>query len=187
MRLRRTEADRQTAGSGWGGLARLGAVLVAAVVLQTAVAPHFRLWGAYPDFALLAVVAVALLLGPEAGAVFGFLAGMLGGIALMEPFGLSAFVLVLVGHLAGRYAESTDPGSGYVPLVTVVAATFVSQALFATAQFLLSREVPLGFFFGQVLLPSLLLEALLAVPSYLAVRAALRGAGEESRVARLAR
>lgn len=186
MRLRRTEADRQQAWPGWGEAGRLAAVLVAAVALQTAVAPHFRLWGAYPDFALLAVVAVALLRGPEAGALFGFLTGMLSGIALMEPFGLSAFVLVLVGYLAGRYAETSDAGAGHVPFVAVLAAAFVSQVLLATAQFLLSRQVPAGFFLGQVLAPSLLLEALLAVPAYLAVRAALRGGGE-ARVARVAR
>ena len=186
MSRRKREAGHEAAWPTGAELARLLAVLVAAVVLQTTAAPHFRLWGAYPDFALLAVVAVGLLRGAEAGAVFGFFTGMLSGIALMEPFGLSAFVLVLVGYLAGRYAETSDAGAGHVPFVAVLAAAFVSQVLLATAQFLLSREVPAGFFLGQVLAPSLLLEALLAVPAYLAVRAALRGGGEAS-VARVAR
>ena len=38
------------------------------------------------------------------------------------------------------------------------------------AQFLLDREVPLGFFFGRVLVPSLVLNTLLAAPIYLVVR-----------------
>jgi rod shape-determining protein MreD len=168
----------------WGEVARLAAVLVVAVALQTAVAPHLRLLGAHPDFALIAVVCVALVKGSETGAVFGFLTGMLTAIALMEPFGLSAFVFVLVGYFAGRYAETADLPAGLAPLLTVFAATLVANALFATAQFLLAREVPLDFFLGRVLLPSLVFNTLLAAPAYLLVRVWLRGPGDLRAAAR---
>jgi rod shape-determining protein MreD len=165
-------------------IARLVVVLLVAVLLQTAVAPHLRLLGAYPDFALIAVVCVALLKGSETGAVFGFLTGMLTAIALMEPFGLSAFVFVLVGYFAGRYAETADLPAGFAPLLTVFVATLVANGLFAMAQFLLVREVPLGFFLGRVLLPSLVFNTLLAAPLYLLVRLWLRGAGDLRAAAR---
>ena len=58
-----------------------------------------------------------------------------------------------------------------------------ANILFAMAQFLLERQVPFGFFLGRVLLPSLILNTLLAAPVYLAVRVWLRGAGD-LRVAR---
>jgi rod shape-determining protein MreD len=157
---------------------RLVAVLLVAVLLQTAVAPHLRLLGANPDFALIAVVCVALVKGSETGAVFGFLTGMFTAIALMEPFGLSAFVFVLIGYFAGRYAETADLPAGLAPLLTVFAATLVANVLFAMAQFLLAREVPLGFFLGRVLLPSLVFNTLLAAPVYLLVRLWLRGPGD---------
>jgi rod shape-determining protein MreD len=165
-------------------IARIVVVLLVAVLLQTAVAPHLRLLGAYPDFALIAVVCVALLKGSETGAVFGFLTGMLTAIALMEPFGLSAFVFVLVGYFAGRYAETADLPGGFAPLLTVFAATLVANVLFAMAQFLLAREVPLGFFLGRVLFPSLVFNTLLAAPIYLLVRLWLRGAGDLRAAAR---
>lgn len=165
-------------------IARLVVVLLVAVLLQTAVAPHLRLLGAYPDFALIAVVCVALLKGSEAGAVFGFLTGMLTAIALMEPFGLSAFVFVLVGYFAGRYAETADLPAGLAPLFSVFVATLVANVLFAMAQFLLAREVPLGFFLGRVLFPSLVFNTLLAGPLYLLVRLWLRGAGDLRAAAR---
>ncbi len=168
----------------WGEVARLAVVLLLAVLLQTAVAPHLRLLGAYPDFALIAVVCVALVKGSETGAVFGFLTGMLTAIALMEPFGLSAFVFVLVGYFAGRYAETADLPAGLAPLLTVFAATLVANVLFAMAQFLLAREVPLGFFLGRVLFPSLVFNTLLAAPVYLLVRVWLRGAGDLRAAAR---
>ena len=168
----------------WPEVVRLAVVLLVAVLLQTAVAPHLRLLGAHPDFALIAVVCVALVKGSETGAVFGFLTGMLTAIALMEPFGLSAFVFVLIGYFAGRYAETADLPAGLAPLLTVFTATLLANVLFAMAQFLLAREVPLGFFLGRVLVPSLVFNTLLAAPVYLLVRLWLRGPGDLRAAAR---
>lgn len=168
-------ANTERAWPTWGEVARLGVVLVLAVLLQTAVAPHLRLLGAHPDFALIAVACVALVKGSEIGAVFGFLTGMFTAVALMEPFGLSAFVFVLIGYYAGRYAETADLPAGLAPLLTVFIATVVANMLFAMAQFLLAREVPLGFFLGRVLLPSLVFNTLLAAPVYVLVRLWLQG------------
>jgi rod shape-determining protein MreD len=162
----------------WPEVVRLAVVLLVAVLLQTAVAPHLRLLGAHPDFALIALVCVALVRGSETGAVFGFLTGMLTAIALMEPFGLSAFVFVLIGYFAGRYSETADLPAGLAPLLTVFTATLLANVLFAMAQFLLAREVPLGFFLGRVLVPSLVFNTLLAAPVYLLVRLWLRGPGD---------
>ncbi len=184
MRLTRTvKESREREWPAWPEVGRLAVVLLVATLLQTALAPHLRLLGAYPDFALIVVVCVALVKGSEAGAVFGFLTGIISAIALMEPFGLSAFVFVLVGFLAGRYAETADLPAGVAPLLSVFVATLVASVLSAMAQFLLAREVPLDFFLWRVLLPSLVLNTLLAAPIYLLVRVWLRGAGD-LRVAR---
>jgi rod shape-determining protein MreD len=185
MRLRRTAADRaETAWPSAGELARLGAALLGATLLQTTVAPNIRILGANPDFALIIVVCVALVKGSEMGAVFGFFTGTLVAVALMEPFGLSAFVFVLVGFLAGRYRETADLSAGFAPLVSVFSATFLANVLLAMAQFLLARQVPLGFLLGRVLVPSLILNTLLAAPLYVLVRVWLRGAGDLRAVTR---
>ena len=179
MRLTRTPADIQQ--REWPSgveIARLVVALIVATLLQTTVAPNIRILGANPDFALIIVVCVSLLKGCEVGAVFGFLTGTLVAIALMEPLGLSAFVFVLVGFLAGRYAETADLSAGYAPLVSAFAATLLANLLLALAQYLLERQVPLGFFLGRVLVPSLILNTLLAAPLYLVARFWLRGAGD---------
>ena len=183
VRPNREKADFMTWPT-WGEVARLAVVLVVAVALQTAVAPHLRLLGANPDFALIAVVCVALIKGSETGAVFGFLTGMITAIALMEPFGVAAFVFVLIGYFAGRYAETADLPAGLAPLLTVFVATLVANLLFALAQFLLGRQVPLGFFLGRVLVPSLVFNTLLAAPVYLLARLWLKGKAGLRAVAR---
>jgi len=184
MRLVRTPVENQQRVWPSGGeIARLGVTLLVATLLQTTVAPNIRVLGANPDFALIIVVCVGLLKGSEVGAVFGFATGTLVAIALMEPLGLSAFVFVLIGYFAGRYAETADLSAGYAPLVSAFAATLLANVLLAMAQYLLERQVPLGFFLGRVLVPSLILNTLLAAPLYLVVRLWLRGAGD-LRVAR---
>ncbi|WP_049577133.1 rod shape-determining protein MreD, partial [Nonomuraea sp. SBT364] len=64
--------------------------------------------GGTPDLVLLAVVAVALLRGPAAGAVIGFVTGLV--VDVVPPTahvaGLSGFGLGLVGYLAGGGAGS---------------------------------------------------------------------------------
>jgi rod shape-determining protein MreD len=153
---------------------RLLTMLVLAVLLQTTLAPHVRVLGASPDFTLLAVVCVGLLRGSEIGAVFGFVAGAGVAVSVFGPLGLSSFVLVIIGYFSGRYAETADTSSGFAPIVTVVVGTVVGVLLSTVMQFLLDRQVPLGFTLTRVFLPSLVLNGLLAAPVYLLARSWLR-------------
>ena len=153
---------------------RLAVMLLLTVVLQTTIASHIRVLGACPDFALLAVVAVGLLRGAEIGSLFGFVVGVGVAISLFGPLGLASLVFVVVGYFSGRYAETADVTSGWTPVLAVLVGTVVAQVLAIVLQFLLDREMPIGFVFTRVLLPSLALNALLAAPVYLLTRLWLR-------------
>lgn len=156
-------------------LVRLAVLLLAATLLQTLIAPNVHILGANPDFMLIAVACVGLLRGSEAGALFGFAGGVVVAVALFEPLGLTAFVLVIVGYLSGRYAETADLSSGFAPLVAVFVGTLLAETLAVAAQFLLGRQAPLGFFATRVVVPALILNTLLAAPVYLAARWWMRG------------
>ncbi len=156
-------------------LARYAVLLVVAALLQTLIAPNLRILGANPDFMLIVVASVGLLRGAEAGAVLGFLGGVLVAAALFEPLGITAFVLVIVGYFSGRYAETADLSSGFAPLVTVFAGTLLAESLYVVVQFLLGRQVPLTFVGAHVLLPALILNTLLAAPVFVAARWWMRG------------
>jgi len=155
-------------------LGRLAAMLIVTVLLQTVLASHIRVLGASPDFALLAVVSVGLLRGSEIGALFGFVIGVGVSIAVFGPLGLSSLVLVVIGYFSGRYAETADTTSGWTPVVAVLSGTVVALLLSTLMQFLLERQTPIGFVVTRVFLPSLLLNGLLAAPSYLLSRLWLR-------------
>ena len=67
--------------------------------------------------------------------------GLLVAMALIQPLGLSAFVLVLVGYFAGRYAETADLSAG-LRRSCRVRGQLVADVLLAIAQSLLDRQVP---------------------------------------------
>jgi len=156
-------------------VARLGVLLLVAVLLQTILAPNIRILGANPDFMVMVVASVGLLRGTEIGAFFGFAGGVLVAVALFEPVGIASFVLIIVGYLAGRYAETADLSSGFAPLVTVFVASIVAAVLFGMAQFLLGRQAPVWFVTTRVVLPLALLNTLLAAPVFILAKWWLRG------------
>jgi rod shape-determining protein MreD len=148
---------------------RLLAVGLVAVMLQTAISPNVGVLGAHPDFVLIIVVCVALLRGAETGAIFGFAVGGLVSVLLFEPAGIGAFVMVVIGYLAGRYAETVDLSPGLLPVFAVLAASLLGETMYALAQFLLERQVPAYYVATRVIMPSAVLNTLLAAPVYLVV------------------
>lgn len=79
----------------------LGTSLLIALLAQTAFFPYVRFLGVVPDVMLLTVVAVAAREGPEAGALFGFVAGMVVDLFFEGPAGLSALAYTIVGYGVG--------------------------------------------------------------------------------------
>jgi len=78
-------------------------LVVTLVVLQTALFPSLRVWGAAPDLLLVATIAVAYERGPQAGAVFGFAGGLAIDCFLASPLGVSALAFTLVGYGVGVF------------------------------------------------------------------------------------
>ncbi|NUR06340.1 MAG: rod shape-determining protein MreD [Nocardioidaceae bacterium] len=145
----------------------LTGVLLLAVVLQVAVFPPLAIDGVVPNFALLVVVAAALVRGPEFAAVLGFLAGL--AVDLAPPAdhvaGRWALSLVLVGYLAGRVRQDAR-SSPVAAVVTVAACSFVATSVFAFGGMLLHDPdvpvsealtvVPLSVVYDVVLTPLVL-------------------------------
>ncbi|GAA0376169.1 hypothetical protein Acor_32020 [Acrocarpospora corrugata] len=77
-----------------------------------------------PDLVLLAVIALAALRGPTAGAVIGFLAGLAADLAppTDHVLGQYALVMCLTGYLAGR-------GADRAPMLSVAACAVGAPAL----------------------------------------------------------
>ena len=80
---------------------RLFMLLLTCVLLQTAVFPYLRIGGAVPDVGLVATIAVAYYVGPDDGAIYGFLAGIAIDLFRETPLGLSAIAFAATGYVVG--------------------------------------------------------------------------------------
>ena len=151
-------------------LARLAALIVVGVLVQTALISQLPIAGANADLSPLLVMAVGLLCGSLAGASFGFGVGLFVDIALLQTLGVSSLVLLAVGYGAGRMREVRDPEGTLVPLAVGATATLLFSVGFALMQFLLGVDAPVSWALVRDTLTTLVLNTLLALPVYALVR-----------------
>jgi len=154
--------------------ARLGLVVLAAVLVQTAFVSQLELLGATADLTPLVVASVGLLAGATVGAGAGFAIGLLVDVALLQTLGVSSLVLCFVGHFAGRVRESArDPGAALLPLAAGALATLGYTIGFSLLHFLLGVEAPLSAELLRQIVLTVLVSALLALPVHALVRRVL--------------
>lgn len=109
----------------------IGAVLLAAVVLQTTVFARFTVLGFRPDLLLLVVLAVAVRDGPLAGARVGAVAGLLTDLLVTAaPMGVMVLVHTTIGHLTGIARPYLAPGSVTAPVVLAGVTGAVATATY---------------------------------------------------------
>ncbi|MEO5876561.1 MAG: rod shape-determining protein MreD [Streptosporangiaceae bacterium] len=140
-------------------------ILIAAIVLQVAVANRLPLPGAVtPDLVMLTVVALALFNGEAVGMVAGFGAGLL--VDIVPPadhtLGMYALVYCLIGYACGLASDEMDR-SQTLPFVVVAGGALAGNLLYALVGVLLgdpragwplvSRMVPLAVLYNVLASP----------------------------------
>lgn len=109
--------------------ARVALVIISAAVLQRGLFSQVAIAGVQGDVFLLLALAGGIALGPDRGAVVGFIAGLTFDLFLYSPLGLRALVFCLVGFVVGRYQTSVTRSSPWRLRFTV----FVGSALGTSA------------------------------------------------------
>ena len=154
-------------------LLRLTAMGLATVVLQVAAVSQIQLFGVNADLLPLIVGAVGLLCGSIPGACFGFGVGLFADTALVQTMGLSSLVYVVAGYGAGRLRELRDPQAALVPMAVGAAVTAIATVGFSLMNFLLGVDAPVSFLLARQIVATILLNTLIALPVYAAVRRGL--------------
>jgi rod shape-determining protein MreD len=103
--------------------ARIVALLVVGIVLQTSVGSDLRVEGVAPDLMLLLAICAGLFGGARQGVLVGFACGLLSDVWLTNtPLGLSALTFCLVGYCVGALRATLVPdGWILVPVMAFVA------------------------------------------------------------------
>lgn len=161
-------------------------VLVTVTVLvQLVFVNDFELGAGRADVLLLVLVCVGLLRGPVVGAALGFWAGLLFDIATLDTLGLSSLVLTVAGYAAGRIGESTSDHEHQRARVLIAVAVLTTGTVIASLviHLLLGNPASVSLVLGRVLLPTLLLNLVLAIPAFWAIRKLLPPPARRERVA----
>jgi rod shape-determining protein MreD len=118
------------------GILGLTTGLFLVLALQAALFSALRLPLASPDLLLVVVTAIAFAWGPRFGLVTGFCVGLAADVVppAAHAIGRQAFVLCLIGYLAGRAAEAIK-GSAVRPILCVACLAASTPFLYALLGF----------------------------------------------------
>jgi rod shape-determining protein MreD len=123
---------------------RLGiaALLLATVLVQVTWAPRITVAGAFPNLALIAVIAITWTTGVRQGMAWACLTGLMLDLTADGPLGPHALALLAGAYLTGFWVRNLDRESVLHPVVAAAASTAVYSALLVLADDMLGLPVP---------------------------------------------
>jgi len=134
----------------------LAAVIVTALLLQSTVFTQVKLVGVRPELLYIVTILMAILEGPNEGAIVGFAGGMAQDFLLNQPKGITALTLTLLGYTVGLARQYIVSPSPLLPTVLVAVGTFAGVTFYEIVSFLLGQsEDPLLFSLRVALLTAI--------------------------------
>lgn len=159
-------------------------IIVTAVLLQSTVFAQMRLLGVRPELMYLVTILIAIMEGPQEGAIVGFAGGMVQDFMLNTPKGITALTLTLLGYTMGMARQYIVSPSPLLPTMLVAVGTFAGTAFYQIVRALLGQLPDQSLAFGlKVSLLSALYGAILTPIVY----PLLRRLTERSRPTRVVR
>ena len=137
-------------------------LIVSLLVLQTALFPSLRVFGAAPDLLLVATIAVAYERGPEYGAVFGFVSGLAIDCFLSSPFGVSALTFALVGYGVGVFQSGMLRSSRWIAPILGGVGGLIGGAIWVVVAALAGQEDLFTTYTARIIVLAAIYDALVA-------------------------
>ncbi|MGE5453982.1 MAG: rod shape-determining protein MreD [Methylocystaceae bacterium] len=140
---------------------------VISILMETTVFSAYHLWGITPDLLLIFVMFMSVLDGRRAGAIYGFLCGLLLDLYLARYVGVNALSLALAGYLAGLLRRQVYPEHLLSPLLAVAAGTLLNQIASLAIMYFIGADVGVtrGYITGIALQAGF--NMVLTVPLYI--------------------
>jgi rod shape-determining protein MreD len=154
---------------------RLALLILAVVVLQTTVfSAGLRVFGVMPDLGLVLTVAVAFYIGPERGAVLGFVSGLAVDLFLSTPLGLSALSFALVAYGVGFVQGGLVSSSRWVAPIMGALGGLAGGVLFVGIGAIAGQDQLLALSSVRIILVASAYDALIAFAVFPIARWATR-------------
>jgi len=124
----------------------IATVLLAAVLVQVTWAPRITVAGAFPNLALVAVIAITWTAGVRKGMAWACVAGLMLDLAAPGPVGPHAVALVAGAYFTGFWARNLDRESVLQPVIAVAVSTAIYSLVLVAVDEMLGLPIPpLGF------------------------------------------
>jgi len=149
-------------------------LLAVAAVLQATVFSRLHLVGGTVDLVLLLALSWTLIGEWQGGPVWGFIGGLCLDLLSGGPVGASALSLVAVAYLASLTEARFYRSHVLLPLATVLLGTVLYHLVYLTLLAATGHTVSWLASLSQVTLPAVLLNTILMLPVYHALRWAHR-------------
>lgn len=145
-------------------------ILGVVIILQTTIASRITLLSGNADLVLLVIIAWGLQERVQYAWIWGILSGLLVGLISGIPWYIYLFVYLSVVGLARLLVRRI----WQAPLLAMFAVTFIGTLelliLMYVQRTLFDVPLPLSEAFSQIILPSVLLNLLLAIPIHALIR-----------------
>lgn len=153
-------------------IAMYGIVLIVVLILQTVL--PLRIFGVKPNYALAAVVALALFEGPARGAVFGAILGFVLDCTAGELVGYFGLLLMLSGFLVGILSETALWRNLPAALAALGAVYGIVTVILVVWHCLVLLDPAAMLPYLWIYFVEFLLTAVVLIPAYFGARAASR-------------
>ncbi len=150
-------------------------VIVTALLLQSTLFWNLKLLGVRPELMYLITIVIAILEGPNEGAITGFAAGLAQDFLLNQPKGITALTLTLVGYAAGLARQYIVSPSPLLPMILVGVGTAAGIAFYQVVAFLLGQLEETFSYAIRVTLLTALYNAILTPIVYPLLRRVIEG------------
>lgn len=139
-------------------------VMAFLAIVQTAVLPHFPIFGLMPQLPFLVALAWGLLRGVDEGILWAFIGGFFLDLFSLSPLGVTAlaFMIAILAVIWIKQAIST--GHFFMPVLLAGLASLISMFLYLFFLRLLGHQTTLQV--AATLPPVALLHAGLILPVY---------------------
>ncbi len=156
-----------------------------AAVLQVSIFSSVTILNGTADVLLVAIICIALLRGPVAGALVGFWGGLLLDTANLGTLGQTSLLLTVAGYWIGRYGETTGRDRTHAPFVSVAVITFLYALGSLAFRFVLGEPAPARAVLWSTLFQGIALNLIVTWPMYWVARLFLPQPERRERVERI--
>jgi rod shape-determining protein MreD len=120
----------------------IATVLLAAVLVQVTWAPRITIAGAFPNLALVAVIAITWTAGVRRGMVWACVAGLMLDLTAPGPIGPHAVALLGGAYVTGFWTRNLDRESVMHPVIAAAVATAVYSLVLVAVDEMLGLPIP---------------------------------------------